>query len=130
MSALTIFLAKLLGLYCVIVAVTMMVNRRTMIDAAHALIRSPPSVLLAGVIAIGVGLGLVIGHNVWSGGALPIVVTIVGWVSLIKGVVLLALPQGQMAKLYELLRYERFYLAYAGATLVLGLYLTFAAFSA
>lgn len=130
MSALTIFLAKLLGLYCVIVAVTMMVNRRTMIDAAHALIRSPPSVLLAGVIAIGVGLGLVIGHNVWSGGALPIVVTIVGWVSLIKGVVLLALPQGQMAKLYELLRYERFYLAYAGVTLVLGLYLTFAAFSA
>jgi hypothetical protein len=130
MSALTIFLAKLLGLYCVIVAVTMMVNRRTMIDAAHALIRSPPSVLLAGVIAIGVGLGLVIGHNVWSGGALPVVVTIVGWVSLIKGVVLLALPQGQMAKLYELLRYERFYLAYAGVTLVLGLYLTFAAFSA
>jgi hypothetical protein len=108
----------------------MMVNRRTMIDAAYALIRSPPSVLLAGVIAVGVGLGLVIGHNVRSGGALPVVVTIVGWISLIKGVVLLVLPQGQMAKLYEALRYERFYLAYVGVTLVLGLYLTFAAFSA
>ena len=101
-----------------------------MVDAVNALIRSPPLVLLSGVIAVGVGLGVVIGHNIWSGGALPIIVTIVGWVSLIKGVVLLALPAGQMAKLYKAMRYERFYLAYVGVTLALGLYLTIAAFSA
>jgi hypothetical protein len=35
-----------------------------------------------------------------------------------------------MAKLYEALRYERFYLAYVGVTLALGLYLTIAAFTA
>jgi hypothetical protein len=130
MSALTIFLGKLLGVYCLIVAVTMLANRQTMVDAVHALIRRPPLVLLSGVIAVGVGLGVVIGHNVWSGGAPPIIVTIVGWVSLIKGVVLLALPAGQMAKLYKAMRYERFYLAYVGVTLALGLYLTIAAFSA
>jgi ribose/xylose/arabinose/galactoside ABC-type transport system permease subunit len=107
----------------------MMGNRHMMVDAVNALIRSPPLVLLAGI-AVGLGLGLVIGHNVWSGGALPVIVTTVGWVSLIKGVVLLALPPGQMAKLYEAMRYERFYLAYAGVTLALGLYLTIAAFSA
>jgi hypothetical protein len=77
----------------------------------------------------GVGLGVVIGHNVWSGGALPVVVTIVGWVSLIKGVVLLAFPSGQMAKLYEAIRYERVYLAYVGVTLALRIYLTISAFS-
>jgi hypothetical protein len=55
MSALTIFLAKLIGLYCVIVALTMMANRRTMVDAVNALIRNPPLVLLSGVIA-GVGI--------------------------------------------------------------------------
>ena len=130
MSALTIFLGKLLGVYCLIVALTMMANRQTMVDAVNALIRSPPLVLLSGVIAVGVGLGVAIGHDVWSGGALPIIVTIVGWVSLIKGVVLLALPAGQMAKLYKAMRYERFYLAYVGVTLALGLYLTIAAFSA
>ena len=92
MSALTIFLGKLLGVYCLIVALTMMANRQTMVDAVHTLI--------------------------------------VGWVSLIKGVVLLALPAGQMAKLYKAMRYERFYLAYVGVTLALGLYLTIAAFSA
>ena len=101
-----------------------------MVDAVNALIRSPPLVLLAGVFAVALGLGLVIGHNVWSGGALPVVVTLVGWAALIKGFVLLALPPGRMAKLYEALRYERFYLAYVGVTLALGLYLTIAAFTA
>jgi hypothetical protein len=72
----------------------------------------------------------VIGHNIWSGGALPVVVTLVGWASLIKGIALMALPQGQMAKLYKALRYERFYLANVNVTLALGLYLTIAAFSA
>ena len=99
-----------------------------MVDAVNALIRSPPLVLLAGVFAVAVGLGVVVGHNVWSGGALPVVVTLVGWAALIKGFALLALPPGQMAKLYEVLRYERFYIV--GVTLALGLYLTIAAFTA
>jgi len=78
MSALTIFLGKLIGIYCLIVGLPMIANRQTMIDAVNALIRSPPLVLLARVFAVAVGLGLVIGHNVWSGGALPVVVTAVG----------------------------------------------------
>ena len=75
MSALTIFLGKLIGVYCLIVGLAMMANRQTMVDAVNALIRSPPLVLLAGVFAVAVGLGLVIGHNVWSGGALPATVS-------------------------------------------------------
>ncbi len=130
MSALTIFLGKLIGVYCLIVGLMMMANRRTMVNAVNALIVSPPLVLLTGVFAVAVGLGLVIGHNVWSGGPLPVVVTFVGWASLIKGVALLALPAGRMANLYKALRYERFYLAYVGVTLALGLYLTIAAFTA
>ena len=130
MSALTVFLGKLIGVYCLIVALTMIANRRTTVDAVNDLIRDPPLVLLSGVIAVAVGLGVVIGHNIWSGGALRVVVTLVGWASVIKGIALMALPQGQMAKLYKALRYERFYLAYVGVTLALGLYLTIAAFSA
>jgi hypothetical protein len=94
MSALTVFLGKLIGVYCLIVALTMIANRRTTVDAVNDLITDPPLVLLSGVIAVAVGLGVVIGHNIWSGGALPVVVTLVGWASLIKGIALMALPQG------------------------------------
>jgi hypothetical protein len=76
MSALTVFLGKLIGVYCLIVALTMIANRRTTVDAVNDLIRDPPLVLLSGVIAVAVGLGVVIGHNIWSGGALPAVANV------------------------------------------------------
>jgi hypothetical protein len=82
------------------------------------------------VIALIAGLAMVLGHNVWSGGVLPVIVTLVGWLVTIRGAVLLALPQDAKLKLFEALRYEERFFVYMGATLVLGIYLTFAAFSA
>jgi hypothetical protein len=35
MSALTVFLGKLIGVYCLIVALTMIANRRTTVDAVN-----------------------------------------------------------------------------------------------
>jgi hypothetical protein len=37
------------------------------------------------------GVAMVVGHNVWSGGALPLVVTPVGWLILAKGLLLLVI---------------------------------------
>jgi hypothetical protein len=65
-----------------------------------------------------------------SGGALPVVVTLMGWLMAIRSAALLALPQEALVKLLEALRYEELFHAYMGATLLLGLYLTIAGFSA
>jgi hypothetical protein len=70
---------------------------------------------------------MIIGHNIWSGGALPVVVTLVGWLMVLRGAGLLALST---AKLVEALRYEQLFYFYMGGTLVLGLYLTWMGFSA
>jgi hypothetical protein len=34
---------------------------------------------VVGVIAVAAGLAMVLGHNVWSGGVLPVVITLTGW---------------------------------------------------
>ena len=74
------------------------------------------------------GLAIFLGHNVWSGGALPIIVTLLGSIILIRGVVLLFLsPQGKV-RLFEMFRFAELFYLYVGITLVLGLYLTFAGF--
>jgi hypothetical protein len=130
MSPLTIFLGKLLGLYCIIVALALMAHKQSVVAAVGALIRNPPLLLLAEVLGLAAGLALVLGHNLWSGGALPVVVTLLGWLTAIRGAVLLALPQGAVMKLFEAQRYEKFFYAYMTVTLVLGLFLSFAAFSA
>ena len=130
MSPLTIYLAKLLGLYCVIVALAMSANKQQALETVNEWVRSPPLMMLTSAITLALGLALVVGHNVWSGGALPITVTVVGWLTLIKGLAFLAIPPAQMIKLYDGLQYERFFFVYMGVTLALGFYLSVAAFSA
>ena len=90
MSPLTIYLAKLLGLYCVIVALAMSANKQQALETVNEWVRSPPLMMLTSAITLALGLALVVGHNVWSGGALPITVTVVGWLTLIKGLAILA----------------------------------------
>jgi hypothetical protein len=130
MFPLTIFLGKFLGLYCVILALAMMAHKKSALATMNALIRNQPLLLYVEAIGLAAGLAMVIGHNIWSGGALPVVVTLVGWLMAIRGVVLLALPQDRVIKLFDALRYEQLFYVYMGATLVLGLFLTFAGFGA
>ena len=130
MHGLTVFLAKLIGLYCVLMAGGMLANRKDSLAAVEAMIESPELLLIAGVVALPAGLALVVGHNVWSGGVLPVAVTIIGWVVLIKAVALIAVPQQRMIFLYRSLHYERWFAAYMLATVTLGLALAGAGFAA
>jgi hypothetical protein len=130
LSVLTIYLAKLLGLNCVIVSLELSLNRKSTITTVNEWMRNPPLMMLTGVITLAMGLALVIGHNVWSGGALPVTVTVLGWLTLMKGLTFLALPPAKAAKFYEALQYKRLFFVYMGVTFVLGLYLTISAFSA
>jgi hypothetical protein len=68
-------------------------------------------------------------HKVWTGGALAVVVTLFGWVALLKGVSLLLVPPEQMAAAYNGLGFERYVYAWMGAVLVLGLLITLDAFA-
>ena len=128
-TGLTEFLAKLIGLYCLLVALSMMVQKDAMVTTVSALFQDRPALILAGVIGLGVGLAMVLGHNVWSGGALPVVITVVGWLSVLKGLVLLSFPPGAEQAYFTALHYQQFFYAYTGFTLLLGAYLTYGGFS-
>ncbi len=130
MSPLTIFLAKLLGLYCIILALAVMTRKASTVATITALFGNPPLLLLVEVLGLAGGLAMIIGHNVWSGGALPIVVTLVGWLMAIRGASLLALSPNATLRELSLWQYEQFFYFYMAGTLVLGIYLTLAGFSA
>ena len=55
MLPLTIFLGKLLGLYCIIGALAMMAHKQSAVAAINALIRNPPLLLLAEVLGLATG---------------------------------------------------------------------------
>jgi hypothetical protein len=69
---------------------------------------------------------MVLGHNIWSGGGLPVTVTLIGWLSLFKGVLLLFLsPEAEPAFFLAGLHYGQLFDLYVAITLFLGIYLTY-----
>jgi hypothetical protein len=129
MSSRTIFLSRLLGLYCILVGLSMVTHRQTTVETIKALVHNAPVLFVAGVIALAAGLALVLGHNVWSGGALPVVVTLVGWISLIKGLLLLFLPPEAAGRFFlGGLHYQQLFYLYPAIALIFGGYLTYGGF--
>jgi hypothetical protein len=130
MTALTIFLARLIGLFAILVSLSMVAHKRVMVETTTALLRNGPLLLITGMVGLVAGLAMVLSHNVWSGGALPVVVTLSGWIILVRSLILLFLSPEVKVRLYERFRFENFFYFYAGISFVFGVYLTWAAFSA
>src|SRR5215471_10798892 len=97
MSKLTVFLARLLGLFTILIVAILAYRGSATVEPAVA---NPPVMLTYGMISLAIGLAMVLGHNVWSGGALPVVVTLVGWLILAKGLLLLVIAPDALAQLY------------------------------
>jgi len=129
MSKATVFLSRLLGLYCLIIACAMLARREFTLEAVGALLHDAPLLYVLGVLLLFAGLAVVLVHNIWSGGAVPVIVTLSGWLTLLKGVVFVGLAPVSPTDFYLLeLRYEQLYYFYAVASLALGAYLTYQGF--
>jgi len=129
MSSRTVYLSRLFGLYCILVALSMMIRKATVIETVKALLNNSPLMFLLGVMTLIGGLAMVLAHNVWSGGAAPLVVTLIGWVTLAKGLVFLFLqPEQETALFLDTMQYERLFYVYLSVSLVIGIYLTYEGF--
>jgi hypothetical protein len=126
----TVFLGKLLGLYIVAIAVGMLVNRRRTMAAIDEMSRSGPWMLISGMVATAVGLAVFLGHEVWSGGVLPVLVSLMGWAGLLRGLTLLLVPGERIAAVYKGAGFERYFRAWMVAVLALGLWMAWLGFTA
>ncbi len=130
MSPRTIFLSKLIGLYCLILGLAMLVHRHATMETFQAIVQTAPVLYVAGIIALAMGLAMVLGHNIWKGGVLPVVVTLVGWLSLLKGLTILFLPRQGLIGLATGAQHGVPFLVKAAVAGILGIYLTIAGFTA
>ena len=124
----TTFLSKLIGLYSILVPLSMLTHKAASMAAVNALVRSAPSVLILGVITLAAGLAMLLAHNIWSGGAVPVVVTLIGWITLIKGLLFLFLLPEAVADLLQSLHYQQLFPEFAAISILIGAYLTYGGF--
>jgi hypothetical protein len=112
------------------IAVTMFAHAQATVEIMKAIIQDRPLLFICGLMGVTAGLAIVLAHNVRSGGVLPILVTLFGWASLIKGMLLLALPPETESRVFIVgLGYEQHPILFATLALLLGAYMTFLGFN-
>jgi len=87
----SIFIAKLLALMYLSLGVGMLVNRDHYDRLFKAVSEHTPALYFGGILALLFGYFIVSFHNLWVNDW-RVVVTIFGWIGLVKGVSLLAIP--------------------------------------
>ena len=129
MSQLTTFLSRLIGLSAILLSLSLVTHKQASVDTMTALVHSPPLLLIFGMVWLIAGLAIILGHNIWSGGVLPVVVTIVGWLILIRGLLLMLLSPSAAVSLFTGLHFEQLFYLYITISILFGAYLTYASFN-
>jgi hypothetical protein len=129
MPAITVYLSRLIGVVALIVAAAMLADKATVIATLQYLGQDRVALLLLGLFRVSVGAAIVLIHNIWSKGLWPLVVTLVGWSMLVRGVMNLFMPTDVMVALAASLHMMDFYYLYAAIPLVVGAYLVLRGFS-
>ena len=82
----SLFLAKVVGLYMVVVGFALIFRKELFLAAVDDLLTNPALMVFSTVLSLIIGLLMVVSHNVWVIGW-PVLITILGYMSLMKGII-------------------------------------------
>jgi uncharacterized protein YjeT (DUF2065 family) len=120
-------IAGLIGPLLAAIGVAVLINRNIIPTTIGELAHNYGLVFLSGLLILLAGLAIVRVHNVWDGGW-PILVTLIGWLAIVSGLVRMWLPQAA-APIAEALASNATGLLIAGlVVLAVGAFLSFKAY--
>lgn len=121
----SVFLAQLIGPILLLVGLGLLFNRAIYREAAEEVIKGRALLYLFGAIEFTAGLAIVLAHNVWVWNW-PVIVTLLGWLLVVRGALRIVVPQQIVDFGAKLLRDSSTLLSVSGfVVLVLGAVLCF-----
>ncbi|MBU0668099.1 hypothetical protein KJ951_04500 [Patescibacteria group bacterium] len=125
----SLFLAQVFGLAYTIIGLGIIFNNKHYTKMIEELRTSAHYSYLGGVAAFVVGFAIITYHNIWISGW-EVIITILGWAALIKGILLLALPQYIIDLSIKITKTKNLLTAFGGLALIIGLVLVYFGFFA
>ena len=113
----SLFLAQLIGPTLAVMGAGLLIDPRGFQTLANEFLGSRALIFLAGLLAFVPGLAVVLGHNVWVADW-PVIITVLGWLSLIGGAVRILLPR-QVVRIAQTILGRNSFVRVAGAVIVL-----------
>ena len=127
----TIFLAQIIGLYVLIVGLSMLFFKKRWLQFIDDTTKPQSQTLnyVLAIVAVPVGLLLVLLNNIWDAGLLPLVVTLFAWLILLKSIMVFVLAPEQLGGLVKTIKMKNWWYVYVVIVLIIGVYLTYAGFT-
>lgn len=88
----SIFLARLLGPFFLVIGVGLLLNREGFKQTANEFLASRAMIYIAGISAFVAGLAIILTHNLWTADW-RVIITLFGWAGLIGGAVRILAPE-------------------------------------
>ncbi len=92
-------------------------------ELIHDLEHKRSAMYVMSIIGLILGIFTVLLHNFWYASLLDVIVTLVGWVILVKSTLYLSLPTKMIHKIVRAMALPRNYHLYTIISLIIGLYL-------
>lgn len=125
--SISLYLGRFFGLYLLITGVALLVRSQSLRSVIHEFERNPALIVVSGVFTMMFGLLFVLAHNVWELNW-RLLITILAYLTLIKGILRLYFPHWSKKHLKKLNNLQSFRVIGLIA-IILGIYLTVVTFS-
>ena len=117
-------IAEALGIFFVVMGAAMVVNGKETAAIVEEAAQNKSYLWMWGFLALATGVVMVSLNNVWTSG-LPLIITILGWLALVKGAFILIFP-GVIARLYRKVGHSGLIVFVGVVALVVGFALLYA----
>lgn len=124
---LSVYLAKVIGLTMLVSALALLYRRPYFMRMVPRFVQRQELILVSGFVSLILGLAIVVAHNVWTMDW-RVLITIIGWCALIKGVVRV-FAADFTARILPQLAKPGYYEGLTVVALLFGLYLTYQGYS-
>jgi len=124
--ALSIFLAKFLGIYFLVFAAIWVLRKEQFEAAIQDFLSSRGFIVFAGIFSFLFGLAIAISHSVWEWNWRGLI-TLIAYLAIIKGIIRIAFPRESQE--YESSLVTNYSWVWIGILVVLGVFLTYHGFN-
>ncbi|MBU1019095.1 MAG: hypothetical protein ABII07_00805 [Patescibacteria group bacterium] len=125
----SVFFAQLLSPLMLVGGIAMLVNHKKIPKMIDEITKSYALMFMGGLFGILVGTAIVLAHNAWEANWV-VLITLIGWGFLLKGVFVMILPDYMMELAKSLKKYENLYVIGGCCWMLIGLFLGYFGFFA
>ncbi|MBU1445853.1 hypothetical protein KKD70_01155 [Patescibacteria group bacterium] len=113
---LSVLVAKIYGTVAIALGLGMLFNAEYYKETFRSIFKDKTYLFFGGIAALVIGLLIILHHNIWEA-SWAVLITIIGWIALIKGFLLLVFPQ--MTVIFEPLFTKKTFIVITGLILFL-----------